>query len=182
MLYNWVSQTVQLVILQTNKQTKNQKSNEVKEVSRKGKTISKWDTNLQANYLRPDLDNAKFSGSSFWVDKCSQLGCPCSKSLRNKLLFSEIIPKLEGHWCQHFSTEEKKITDIKSFLQTSVRSKIMAVGGHYNENEIYIYYLHPFERGFSVEISQRKAHREYKKDEKDSHSHICIAGMLIMCL
>lgn len=58
----------------------------------------------------------------------------------------------------------------------------MAVGGHYNENEIYIYYLHQFERGFSVEISRRKGHREYKKDEKDGHSHTCIAGMLIICL
>lgn len=130
MLYNLISQTVQLVILQK------KKSNEVKEVSRKGITISKWDTNLQASYLRLDLDNAKFSGSSFWVEKHSQLECPCSKSLRIRLLFSENTPNLEGHWYQHFSMEEKKIIDTKSFLQTSVKSKIMTVGGHNKEENL----------------------------------------------
>lgn len=37
--------------------------------------------------------------------------------------------------------EEKKIIDTKSFLQTSVKSKIMAVRGHdKEENLIYIIY------------------------------------------
>lgn len=88
---------------------------------------------LLASYLGPDSDNAEFSSSFFWVVKHSQLGSPCSKSLRIKLLLSENAlnqkaTDLHISKDMDFSIEENKIFEVGSLLCISVRTKLMAVG------------------------------------------------------